>query len=44
MSPVDCSTPQDSSMTSFLNSSLFAGDDQNTSFHVPTPPTTTSNN
>jgi len=42
MSPVDCSTPQDSSMTSFLNSSLFAGDDQNTSFHVPTPPTTTS--
>ena len=40
MSPVDCSTPQDSSMTSFLNSSLFAADDQNASFSMPTPPTT----
>ena len=46
MSPQDCSTPQDVSLTSYLlNTSvggMVGGDDHNSSFSVPTPPTTTT--
>ena len=48
MSPLDCSMPQDVSLTSYLlNTSvggMVGGDDHNSSFSVRTPPTTTTSN